>query len=71
MLLKLIFTILSVALLSFGCGGSTPEPESADSESGNTSDQDGTGETDDDPYGSGSNDPETTEEVIETSDPLD
>lgn len=71
MLRKFIFTSLCIALLSFGCGGSTPQPESAESESNNNDSLDGTGQSEGDAYGAGSTDPETTEEVIETSDPLD
>lgn len=71
MLLKLIFTTLCIALLSFGCGASTPEPESADSEGGGTASLEGTGETGDEDASGSSTDPETTEEVIETSTPLD
>ena len=71
MLLKTICMLLFIGLFSFGCGGSTPQPESADSET------DGPGETGTDVdsgeggVGESATDPETTEEVIETSEPLD
>jgi len=57
-------------LFSFGCGASTPGPESAESAQGDASTQD-TNEDGHDDEGYRSSDPETTEEVIETSEPLD
>ena len=70
MLSKIFVTILCLVLSSFGCGSSTPEPESADSPSDDNAEVDDTaGEAEE--LGDSSNDPETTEEVIETSEPLD
>ncbi len=57
--------LLCVSLLLYGCGGSTPQSTTPESEA-NETDTDGGQDQDVVVY-----DPETTEEVIETSEPLD
>jgi hypothetical protein len=74
MMKNICVTALCLCLSVLGCGGSTPEPESPQQPqtgdaSGDASPDEGSGEAARDD--AGATDPETTEEVIETSGPLE
>jgi hypothetical protein len=73
MIRKAIFVLCCLGMLTLGCGGATPEPESAaNAEDRSSSAVNASGESADSQEDLGlTSDPETTEEVIETSDPLD
>ncbi len=73
MIWKTAANLACVALLLCGCGGSTPQSTTPESEA-NTTDTSGGSSSDTEFERDGDvviYDPETTEEVIETSEPLD